>query len=65
MFTGKHSERKRSSPNSADTSAAVNQSAGSYMADNSPPHSGMSSSKQPDIIFFANFFHPKYQFQSM
>jgi hypothetical protein len=28
-------------------------------------HSGTSSSKQPDINFFANFFRPKYQFQSM
>jgi hypothetical protein len=26
-------------------------------------HSGMSSSKQPDIIIFANIFRPKYQFQ--
>jgi hypothetical protein len=25
-------------------------------------HSGLSSSKQPDIIIFANFFRPKYQF---
>jgi hypothetical protein len=35
---------------------------GAVAGGQSPGHSGMSSNKQPDIIFFAIFFRPKYQF---